>query len=104
MEEFQTSTELADYYFDFERRVRDANEASERYIKEIEQSRIEKERERQEKERERERGVMVMLSQNLPNEMIVKVFDITVEDIAVIQERYKDEDALTALLNGHRKV
>ena len=70
---------------------------------EKEHERQEKERERQEKEHERERAVLVLLNKGFEADVILNVFDITVEDIRAIQEKYKDPKVLEMLLNRNLK-
>ena len=75
----------------------------ERERQEKEHERQEKERERQEKEHERERAVLVLLNKGFEQDVILSVFDITVEDIRAIQEKYKDPKVLEMLLNRNLK-
>ena len=76
----------------------------ERQAAERERQKAERERqEHQEKERERERAVLVLLNKGFEADVILSVFDITVEDIRAIQEKYKDPKVLEMLLNRNLK-
>ncbi len=113
MVETQTGEELAAYFFDTDRRVKDLEKETKEANREIalnrkeiewerqekEQALQEKERERQEKERALARGVLGMLVKGIDRGFITQVFQITLEDIDTIQEKYKTEKALNALLN-----
>ena len=131
MAKFQTTAEIAEYFFDTDRRVKDmekeiekakkliertnkkveqsnkkveqSNKKIERSMKETERNLKEAERNLKEKERTLERGVLAMLGQGLAKEKIAKIFDVTIEIINVIEEKYKDNNPIMELLNGHAK-
>ena len=94
MAKVETTAEIASYFFDVETWLKNAKKESERNRKMIERERQERERERQERERERQDAVWVMLQQGINTDIIATVFKISVEDIAVIQKKYKEKDAL----------
>lgn len=124
MVKFQTTAEIAAYCLDPERQKKDLEKQNQGLEKQnqglekqnqglqedLTKAKQEKERERQEKDRERqekelalERGVLGMLVKNIDREFIIQVFDITLEDIDSIQDKYKDEKHLEILLNGLTK-
>ena len=76
----------------------------ERERQEKERERQEKERERQEKELTREHAVLGLLSQGMGDDVISAVLSISVESIAAIREKYKDNNPIAELLNRHSKI
>ena len=58
--------------------------------------------ERSEKERERsekERSLLLMISQGINIELICKVLEVTKQEVEAIQEKYIDNNPITAFLN-----
>ena len=94
MAKIETTAEIASYFFDVETWLKNAKKESERNRKTIERNRQVMERERQDRERERQQAIWVMLQQGINTDIIATVFKISVEDIAVIQAKYKEKDAL----------
>ena len=119
MANYETTEEILSF-FNLEKRLEDSQndvkqarletererQAVQRERQKAERERQEKEherQERQEKERERERAVLVLLNKGFEADVILSVFDITVEDIRAIQEKYKDPKVLEMLLNRNLK-
>ena len=123
MVKYETTAEILSF-FDFEKRleisqksekkalvdVERFRKSAERARKKEERERQEKERERQEKERERqekeltrEHAVLGLLSQGMGDDVISAVLSISVESIAAIREKYKDNNPIAELLNRHSK-
>ena len=108
MAKVETTAETASYFFDVETWLKNAKKESERNRRTIERERREherererqvmlererQERERQEREHERQEAVWAMLQQDINTDIIATVFKISVEDILIIQAKYKEKDA-----------
>lgn len=69
--------------------------------KEKQRERKEKELARKEEERARELAVLSMLNQSMPNKIIASILKISNKEILAIQLKYKDNNPITQLMNGH---
>ena len=74
--------------------------AKERLLKAVERTKKIVERMQTEKERLRERSVVALLGQ-MSKETIAAVLEITLADIQAIEEKYKDNNPFSTLLNGN---
>ncbi len=88
-------------YLQREKEMEEAREERDRFRQkaENEQQKAESERQKAEKEqKEKEHGVLLMLNQGIDINLIIKALNLDLEQITAIQEKYKDNNPIEALL------